>query len=103
MSLRRAPLPRRCPIPDGVSAKGYDRHIDVQWRAPAESAAEYYVVSRSIDGQPFVPVGIQRPGVNRFSDFIGRSGVTARYNVAAADWEGRSRDRRPPSRQRLAR
>jgi len=23
------------PIPDDVSAKGYDRHIDVQWRAPA--------------------------------------------------------------------
>ena len=81
--------PTSLPIPDGVSAKGYDRHIDVQWRAPAESAAKYYVVSRSIDGKPFVPVGTQRPGVNRFSDFIGRSGVTARYNVAAADWEGR--------------
>ena len=39
------------PVPDGVSAKGYDRHIDVQWRAPTESAAKYYVVSRSIDGE----------------------------------------------------
>ena len=77
------------PIPDDVSAKGYDRHIDVQWRAPIESAADYYVVSRSIDGQPFVPVGIQRPGVNRLADFIGRAGVTARYKVAAADWQGR--------------
>jgi hypothetical protein len=77
------------PVPDSVSAKGYDRHIDVQWRAPAASSAEYYVVYRSIDSQPFVPVGIQRPGVNRLADFIGRSGVTASYRVAAADWQGR--------------
>ena len=76
------------PIPAEVSAKGYDRHIDVQWRAPAGGPAKYYVVYRSIDGQPFVPVGTQRPGVNRLTDFIGRSGVTARYSVAAADWEG---------------
>ncbi len=77
------------PVPDGVSAKGYDRHIDVQWRAPAESTAAYYVVSRSLDGGPFLPVGTQRPGVNRYADFIGRPGVTARYQVAAADWQGR--------------
>ncbi len=77
------------PVPDAASAKGFDRHIDVQWQAPAESAAEYYVVSRSLDGGPFLPVGTQRPGVNRHADFIGRSGVTARYRVAAVDWEGR--------------
>jgi hypothetical protein len=77
------------PVPDGVAAKGYDRHIDVNWQAPAESGAEYYVVSRSLDGGPFVPVGTQRPGVNRYADFIGKSGVTARYQVAAADWQGR--------------
>lgn len=77
------------PVPDSVSAKGYDRHIDVQWRAPAASSAKYYVVYRSIDSQPFVPVGTQRPGVNRLTDFIGRSGVTARYRIAAADWQGR--------------
>ena len=77
------------PVPDGVSAKGFDRHIDVQWQAPAESAAAYYVVSRSLDGGPFLPVGTQRPGVNRYADFIGRSGAKASYRVAAADWEGR--------------
>jgi hypothetical protein len=77
------------PVPDAVSAKGYDRHIDVQWRAPATSSADYYVVYRSIDSQPFVPVGTQRPGVNRWADFIGRSGVKASYRVAAAHWQGR--------------
>jgi hypothetical protein len=82
-------VPAPLPAPAGVSAKGYDRHVDVQWQAPAEGAANYYVVYRSTDGGPFVPVGTQRPGVNRHADFIGRSGVTARYRVAAADWEGR--------------
>jgi len=82
-----APVP--LPTPEGVSAKGYDRHIDVTWQPPAEGAAAYYVVSRSIDGGAFVPVATQRPGVNRIADFIGRSGVTARYRVAAADWRGR--------------
>jgi hypothetical protein len=61
----------------------------VSWRAPAASSADYYVVYRSIDSQPFVPAGIQRPGVNRWTDFIGRSGATASYRVAAADWRGR--------------
>jgi exo beta-1,2-glucooligosaccharide sophorohydrolase (non-reducing end) len=77
------------PVPDGISAKGFDRHIDVQWQAPTESAAAYYVVSRSLDGGPFLPVGTQRPGVNRYADFFGRSGAKASYRVAAADWEGR--------------
>jgi hypothetical protein len=36
------------PVPNGVSAKGFDRHIDVQWQAPAESAAAYYFVSQSL-------------------------------------------------------
>ena len=80
------------PVPDAVSAKGFDRHIDVQWQAPAKSAAAYYVVSRSLDGGPFLPVGTQRPGVNRYADFIGRSGARASYRVTAADWQGREAD-----------
>src|SRR5262245_16916954 len=77
------------PVPQAVSAKGYDRHIDVQWQASAESGADYFIVYRSIGAEPFAPIGIQRPGVNRLADFIGRANVTARYRVAAADWQGR--------------
>ena len=80
------------PVPESVTAKGFDRHIDVQWQTPAGSNAAYYVVSRSLDGGPFLPIGTQRPGVNRYADFIGRSGAKASYRVAAADWEGRESD-----------
>jgi hypothetical protein len=82
------------PTPSSVEAKGYDRHIDVRWRASEGDEANYYVIYRSIDSQPLVPAGIQRAGVNRWTDFIGRSGVKARYRVAAFTWQGRES---PPS------
>jgi hypothetical protein len=81
--------------PTQVSAKGYDRHIDVQWRAREADGADYYVVHRSIDSRPFVPAGIQRPGIGRWTDFMGRSGVQARYRVAAHSWQGRESPQSP--------
>ncbi|MHB8812154.1 MAG: glucoamylase family protein [Steroidobacteraceae bacterium] len=75
--------------PDELTAHGYDRHVALHWRAAAQSRADYFLIYRSIDAQPFQPIGIERPGVDRYSDFIGRAGVRARYRVAAADWEDR--------------
>lgn len=74
--------------PDKLTARGYELHVALHWHAPAQSRANYFLIYRSIGSQPFQPIGIQRPGVNRYSDFIGRTGVQARYRVAAADWEG---------------
>ena len=44
-----------------------------------------FVIYRSLDGKNFEPIGIQLPGTNRYSDFLGKSGVTAAYKVAASD------------------
>ncbi len=74
--------------PDELTAHGYARHVALHWHAPAASRASYFLIYRALGAQPFRPIGIQRPGVNRYSDFIGRSGVRARYRVAAADWDG---------------
>ena len=49
-----------------------------------------YVIYRSMDGKDFEAVGIQLPGTNRYEDFLGKSGVTAQYKVAAADWQYRT-------------
>ena len=76
--------------PEHVTAKGYDRHVVVQWQAPGTSEPDHVVIYRSLDGGPFAPIGIQLPGIHRFSDFIGRSNAKADYKVAAADWQGRS-------------
>lgn len=53
--------------------------------AGQRSGADRYVIYRAQDGKDFQPVGIQLPGTERYSDFIGKSGVTAQYKVSAMD------------------
>lgn len=76
--------------PQNAKATGYDRHVEVRWDSANTSLFGRYVIYRSIDGENFVPVGIQLPGTNRYSDFLGKSGVTAQYKVAAVDWQNRA-------------
>jgi exo beta-1,2-glucooligosaccharide sophorohydrolase (non-reducing end) len=71
------------PTPTGVQAKGYERHIDITWNAVEDPALAQYVVYRSISGEPFQPIGVQRPGVNRFCDYTGNPHLTASYQVTA--------------------
>ena len=75
--------------PANVHAVGYDRHVEVRWNAVSPALFGRYVIYRSIDGKEFEPVGIQLPGTNRYSDFLGKAGVTAHYRVATADWQYR--------------
>lgn len=82
--------------PTQVTARGYDRHVDIAWQAPANSNADHYVVYRALGVGDFVAIGIQRRGVNRYTDFIGKSGVEERYRVAAADWRGAQSPLSPP-------
>ena len=81
----RAPLA----APANVQAVGYDRHVEVRWDPVSPALFGRYVIYRSIDGKEFEPVGIQIPGTNRYSDFLGKAGVTAQYRVATADWQYR--------------
>jgi hypothetical protein len=73
------------PAPQSVRAQGYELHVDITWDAVNDSTLERYVVYRSLDGADFQPVGIQVPGVNRYTDFLGKTGITVRYKVAASD------------------
>jgi exo beta-1,2-glucooligosaccharide sophorohydrolase (non-reducing end) len=73
------------PAPQNVRAKGYERHVDISWDPVNDPTLERYVVYRSLEGGNFQPIGIQVPGVNRYTDYLGKTGVTARYKVAASD------------------
>ena len=73
------------PTPANVRATGYDRHVVVQWEAVNNSSLGRYVIYRALDGKDFEPIGIQLAGINRYSDFVGKPGVTAAYKVAASD------------------
>ena len=76
--------------PENVRAIGYDRHVEIRWDPVDSPALGRYVIYRALDGKNFEPVGIQLPGTNRFEDFLGKSGVTAQYKVAASDRQYRN-------------
>jgi hypothetical protein len=76
------------PTPTGLTAKGYDRHIDLSWTPVADLALQYYKIYRSSDGQAYSPIGIQRDDRTRYEDFLGASGKTASYKIAAVDVNG---------------
>jgi exo beta-1,2-glucooligosaccharide sophorohydrolase (non-reducing end) len=71
--------------PENVQAKGYDRHVDISWDPVEGDDLESYVIYRSIGKHRFQPIGIQTAGVERYTDFIGRSDVQASYRVKAQD------------------
>lgn len=83
-AIGRESLPS-LPSPKNVSATGYDRHIELRWDPVNSPVVERYVIYRSLDGKNFAPIGIQRPDTYRYADFLGKSGVTAQYKVAASD------------------
>lgn len=69
--------------PTGVTATGYERHALVGWQPVASAGLAQYVIERSLDGGAWTPVGVQRAGVTRFVDWIGRVGARAAYRVSA--------------------
>ena len=73
------------PAPTNVYAKGYERHADISWVAESDENVQYFVIQLSTDGKNFQPVGMQVPGINRFTDYIGAPGANVSYKVAAVD------------------
>lgn len=71
------------PTPQGVTATGYERHIDIAWKPVEDPNLAQYVIYRSVNHGPFQPIGVQRPGVDRFSDYTGNPHMTATYRVTA--------------------
>src|ERR1039457_712155 len=78
--------------PQGLRAKGYERHIDLSW--DAATGAERYVVYRSADGKDYVPVGTDEAGSHRYADFLGAPDRKAFYRVTASNRDYRES---PPS------
>ncbi|HXT23762.1 MAG TPA: hypothetical protein VN749_02915, partial [Candidatus Eisenbacteria bacterium] len=75
--------------PANLKLRAYERHIDLSWEYP-EAASAYvwrWVIYRSTDGKEFQPIGIQTPGIRRYTDFLGKVGETRYYKVAASDVE----------------
>ena len=73
------------PVPVHVKATGYERHAVVQWQSSENDALARFVIYRSSNGGPFEPIGIQLPGIHRYSDFLGKPNVKVAYKVASED------------------
>jgi hypothetical protein len=71
------------PTPSGLTATGYERHVLLQWQPVADPDIAQYVIYRSLDGGPWKPVGVQRAGVTRYVDWLGRPDAKAEYRIAA--------------------
>lgn len=71
--------------PDGLTARPYARHVDLQWEPISDPEVEYYTIYRSLDGGAFEPVGIQTPPFNRFADFVDMPAQQIAYRVAAVN------------------
>ncbi len=72
--------------PKKLQARAYERHIDLNWDAPesasdADSDMGRFIIYRSLDGEKFSPIGMQTPGVYRYSDFLGKVGQKSFYRV----------------------
>ena len=86
ISVESAPAQTKAPAtPIGLAAKGYDRHVELSWTKSTASGLRYYKIYRSVDAEDFAPVGIQKSHLNRYEDFLGVSGKTARYKISAVD------------------
>jgi hypothetical protein len=80
--------PNSLPVPRDVQVKGYERHIDISWRTINSRHVQRYVIYRSLNGTNYEPIGIQEPGLQRYTDFLGKINQTAHYKVAASSSDG---------------
>ncbi|MGZ8558120.1 MAG: glucoamylase family protein, partial [Chitinophagaceae bacterium] len=64
------------------NARGYAKHVDLEWANIEDSSVKYVIVHRSENGSNYHPVGIQSPFIHRFADFTGETGKTYHYKIS---------------------
>ena len=77
--------PNAMPSPANLKAAGYERHVDLRWDALDSPGVRRYIVYRSLSNEAFTPIGIAPAEFTRFTDYIGKPGMTARYKVVASN------------------
>ncbi len=75
---------RAPPVPAGLAAQGFERHLELTWQSGREPV-DHYQIYRSLNGGAYVPIAIQKGHLNRYSDFLGEPGRAASYRISAVD------------------
>ena len=64
-----------------LSAKGFERHIDIAWRPVNDPAVCGTVIERSADGKTFEAVGFKPYWISRYADYLGDVYGTYNYRI----------------------
>ena len=70
-----------------LSSKGYAKHVDISWQPFSDEQVKYVKIYRSENGKAFLPVGIQSPLINRYTDFTGVTGKTYSYKISFLNYQ----------------
>lgn len=77
--------PKLTTKPNLLSAKGFEKHVDLTWEKVSDTAVKYIKIYRSTDNDNFHPVGIQSPFLSRFADFTDTAEKKFYYKLAFLD------------------
>jgi exo beta-1,2-glucooligosaccharide sophorohydrolase (non-reducing end) len=69
-------------IPVIVSARGYDRHVDIAWEKITDPGVHLVNIYRSYDGKVYNWIGVQQPYYNRYADFTDETGKDYSYRIS---------------------
>ena len=70
-----------------INGKGYAKHVDISWQPFTDEQVKYVKIYRSENGKTFIPVGIQSPLINRYTDFTGVTGKTYNYKISFLNYQ----------------
>ena len=69
-----------------INSKGYAKHVDISWQPFSDEQVKYVKIYRSENGKT-IPVGIQSPQINRYTDFTGVTGKTYSYKISFLNYQ----------------
>ncbi len=74
--------------PTRLMVEGQARHFDLTWQSNDDPSVAQIVIYRSLNGGPFQAVGVQRPDVHRYADYVGDEHAQAAYAITARTASG---------------
>ncbi|MCM4157211.1 glucoamylase family protein [Gramella sp. AN32] len=79
---------KNLPVPEILSSRGYERHVDIAWNPVGLENVRYIKVYRSQDDKNYTAVGIQDPlEFNLFTDFTGVPDQKYHYKISALGYD----------------
>lgn len=75
-----------------LSAKGFERHIDISWKAVKDESVAGTIIERSSAGSKFTPVGFKPRFMSRFADYLGPDAGKQDYRICFLGYNGERSD-----------